>query len=69
MNRFERWFLKRIIARQVVQGDHFKRIEDLYSMIAVACREEFYEDNNVTVGEFCNERFQKSLVDNKLSGF
>ena len=38
-------------------------------MIAVAVKEEFTEDNNATVGEFCNERFQKSLVDNNLSRF
>ena len=65
MTKFERWYLKRIIAREVIQGpDHAENIKNLYSMIRNACDKEFYEDNDPTLDFFLLELFdatQKSI--------
>lgn len=62
MNRFEEWFMNRIIQREVRQGfDHQRKITDLYKMIRVACEREFYEDNTVTMNSNLREWFEKSL--------
>ena len=62
MNRFEEWFIKRIIKREVRQGfDHPRKITDLYKMIRVACEGEFYEDNTVTLNSAMTEWFEASL--------
>jgi hypothetical protein len=62
MNKFERWFLKRIIAREVTQGfSHVDRITDLYRMIRVACEHEFYEDNLPTMNANLTYWFEDSL--------
>lgn len=62
MNKFETWLLKRIIKREVRQGpEHPKKIVDLYKMIRVACENEFYEDNTVTMNSYLTEWFEKSL--------
>ena len=60
MNRFERWFLKRVIAREVRQGNHEPRIIELYSMIRRACDSEFFEDNIPTMDSFLQECFDKT---------
>lgn len=60
MNIFERWFLTRIIKREVRQGyDHAQRIEGLYRLIYDAAKAEFYEDNAPTLTAFLVERFCK----------
>lgn len=62
MNRFERWFLRRIIRRQCRQGfDHCEKIVDLYREIRVACEREFYEDNVTTMNSYLKEWHEKSL--------
>lgn len=62
MNKFEEWFLKRIIKREVRQDyDHANRITNLYKMIRVSCEEEFYEDNLITLNSNLTEWFEKSL--------
>jgi hypothetical protein len=62
MNKFEQWFMKRIIKREVRQDfDHDKKITDLYKLIRVACENEFYEDNTVTMNSNLTEWFEKSL--------
>jgi len=62
MNKFEEWMMKRIIKREVRQGfDHPKKIVDLYKMIRVACENEFYEDNTVTMNSNLGEWFENSL--------
>ena len=61
MTRFERWFLKRVIAREVTQGyNHDQRITGLYQMIRDACHKEFYEDNEPTLSDFLSECFEKT---------
>jgi hypothetical protein len=62
MNRFERWFMNRIIRREVRQGfDHHGQITELYRMIRMACENEFYEDNLVTQNSYLREWFENSL--------
>jgi hypothetical protein len=62
MTKFERWFINRVIRREVRQGfDHAERITALYKMIRVACEREFYEDNTVTINSAMQEWFEKSL--------
>ncbi len=59
MNAFEKWFVKRTIAKEVIQGpDHARNIEALYAMIREACEEEFTEDNAPTMDAFLLERFE-----------
>jgi hypothetical protein len=60
MNRFEKWFLKRILKKEVIQNfDHDVKIINLYKMIIDASREEFNEDSlaslNATLENWHNE--------------
>lgn len=62
MTKFEQWFIKRVIAREVIQGfDHDKRIENLYEMIRLACEKQFNEDNAPTMDSFLRERFETTI--------
>lgn len=62
MTKFERWFLRRIIKKQVRQGPyHIENIKDLYREIRVACEQEFYEDNLATQNSYLTEWFEASL--------
>jgi hypothetical protein len=62
MTVFERWFLRRIIKKQVRQDyDHNEKITDLYREIRIACENEFYEDNLVTMNTNLTEWFEASL--------
>ena len=62
MNKFEKWIMNRIIQREVRQGPaHRQNIIDLYKMIRIACEQEFYEDNTVTMNSNLTEWFEKSL--------
>lgn len=62
MNILERWFIQRIIQREVRQGyDHPQRITEMYRMIRKASEREFYEDNSVTLKHFLTERFNYSF--------
>ena len=58
MNTIERWFLKRIIAKQVMQDLHDKNIQELYQLIHNASIEEFTEDNFITIDVFLRELFE-----------
>lgn len=66
MNKFEEWFMNRIIGREVRQGfDHPKRIKNLYIMINNACKKEFYEDNLYTIRSELGDWFEDSLKELK----
>lgn len=67
MTRFERWFLKRIIAKEVTQGfNHSERISNLYGMIREACEKEFYEDNRATMDDQLREWFERTPIPHHL---
>lgn len=58
MNNLERWLVKRIFARAVLQGfDHEERITELYFMIRDAAEAEFTEDNTPTLDAFLAKCF------------
>ena len=62
MNKFEEWFLRRVIRKEVAQGyDHAQKIINLYTMIRVGVEQEFTEDNVVTMNSYLTEWFEKSL--------
>jgi len=62
MSWFERWFLKRVFAREVQQGpDHPRRIADLYGMIREAAENEFTEDNKPSRDAYLREWFERGL--------
>jgi hypothetical protein len=62
MNKFEEWFMNRIIRRELRQwGNPGEHIINLYEMIRIKCEHEFYEDNTVTMNSNLREWFEKSL--------
>jgi hypothetical protein len=62
MNKFEEWFMNRIIQRELRQwGNPGEHIINLYKMIRIKCEHEFYEDNTVTMNSNLREWFEKSL--------
>jgi hypothetical protein len=60
MNNLE-LLLYRIIRREVIQGDHKHKIEKMFSLIVDAARDEFTEDNKLTLDCFLSECFKNSL--------
>ena len=63
MTRFERWFLKRVFAKEVLQGPaHFKNTIGLYEMVREAWYEEFTEDNAPTISSCLEECFEATQV-------
>lgn len=61
MTRFERWFLRRLLAKQVRQGTcHVHRITELYQEIHDACKKEYYEDNAYTLSTFLHDLFMRT---------
>lgn len=68
MTKFERWFLRNLLRKQVRQGyTHDKRITELYREIHDAAKREFYEDNVYTRNEYLREWFENSLDKTPLS--
>jgi hypothetical protein len=61
MSKFELWFIKRVIRRQVIQGNHRRRIFNLYAIIVDAARGEFTEDNKPTLDSFLKKIHQEAL--------
>jgi hypothetical protein len=60
MTKFETWLLKRLLKREVRQGNHIARIQNLYSLIRDAVCNEFTEDNIPTTDAFLRELFEKT---------
>jgi len=62
MNKLERWVLRSITRRAVIQGhDHARNIEEYFSIIVKEAREQFTEDNKPTIDGFLRDRFERSL--------
>ena len=61
MMKFQRWMLRKIASRTVIQGDHKIQIEEYYSILVDAARKEFTEDNKPTLDGFLEECHKKSL--------
>jgi len=62
MNRFEKWLLRKLCTRLVIQGpDHRRFITDYYRVMAEAATNEFNEDNKYTLHDFLSECNNDSL--------
>jgi len=62
MTRFERWMLKRITKRIVIQShEHRNNIIEYYDIMYDAAKKEFYEDNYTTLNCFLEECHRKSM--------
>jgi len=69
VNKFETWFFKRVISRELIQGpEHRRNIVSLYGMIVYAARDEFKEDNKPSLDSFLSEAHQEAL-DNKTGRY
>ena len=55
LNRLEKYFLRRIAAKVVVQGGHRERITSYYRILAEAANAEFTEENKVTTDTYLRE--------------
>lgn len=63
MTNLERWFLKRLLRKEVRQGyDHFRNTIGLYEMIREAWYSEFTEDNAPTISSHLSECFEATQV-------
>lgn len=64
MTKFEKWMLRRIVKRLVIQSPcHPTNISDYYRIIQEAAQSEFFEDNKPTLDDFLRSRFEASLRD------
>lgn len=62
MNTFQRWYMKRIIKKEIVQGHwHFARTEAMMTMIIDAWRKEFNEDNLPTTKAILHECLESAI--------
>ena len=62
LNNFEVWLLKRIAKKAVKQSfDHEKNIKLYYKIISDAAREEFKEDNKLSLDGFLKDAHNESL--------
>lgn len=61
MSWFERWVLRRIFKRLVLQSpQHENNITKVYELMREACEKEFTEDNCPTLDAFLMECFMRS---------
>lgn len=64
MNRFEKWLLRRLCNRLVIQGPRHKEfITDYYRVMAEEAMVEFREDNKYTLQDFLSECHKNSFED------
>ena len=47
--------LKKIAKKAVIQGDHQYNIIEYYAVLIKAAKDEFYEDNNITLKTFLED--------------
>lgn len=62
MNSMESWIFKKIAKQEVIQVfDHKAKIIEMYSIITKCAREQFTEDNKITLDIFLSECHRESL--------
>lgn len=62
MNRFQKWLFRKIVAQEVIQGNHMRKITQMYKIIAEEARKEFTEDNKPTLDGLLIELNQHALT-------
>ena len=66
MTIFESILIKRVFAKEFVQGPNHKRnIEYIYRLVREACENEFTEDNAHTLDAFLRECFEATQYDSQ----
>lgn len=58
MNKFERWLFKRLLRKQLVQGNHINKLRQIHVDIRDIWKETFYEDNAPTIDWTLREVFE-----------
>lgn len=62
MKKLKEWLLKRLIREQVKQGpNHERNIREMYRTIRLACQDEFYEDNQLSLDLYLRDRFEDAI--------
>lgn len=61
LNWFERWMLRRTLAKAVKQGDHMRNIGGICDELVIATRDQFTEDNKSTIDSLLRDKLQRSL--------
>ena len=62
ITKFQRWVLRWICRKLVVQGYHHQsNITEYHKIMAECAREQFYEDNKSTLDGLLKECHEKSL--------
>lgn len=61
MTKFEKWVARWLVQRLVKQGNHQKRITQLFAIVHDEARLQFNEDNEPTLYGFLQECFDKSI--------
>jgi len=65
VNRFQRWYMKRIVKNEIKQGQrHFQRTKAMMEIIVDAWKEEFYEDNLPTTKAVLHECLESAINKN-----
>jgi hypothetical protein len=49
IENFKWWFFRKIVAKEVIQGDHMRKIINMYRIIREEAEKEFTEDNKPTL--------------------
>lgn len=62
MTKFEQWYLKRIIKREIVR-DYYQdsRIYDLYAMIIKECRDQFSDSSKTLLDQYLKRLHNQAL--------
>jgi hypothetical protein len=61
MTKIEKWFLKRIAKKVVIQGNHKNEIIKFYGFLIKTARNEFTEDNKYSLDSFLKECHLEAL--------
>lgn len=61
MSKFQKWMLRKIASKVVIQGEHHPRIIEFYRIFIDEARKQFNEDNKITLDSFLEECFKEAL--------
>jgi hypothetical protein len=62
MNKLDQFLLKRIVKKQLQEGDQRRKITGLYNIIKEVIVKEYPEDNIYSLEAYLLERFQDTLA-------
>lgn len=61
LNKFEKWLLRRLLKKIMIQGDQTTKVVSLFTEIRKAAENEFSEDNDVTLRSWLLECFNHAV--------